>query len=65
MCCFAVYSQNNKAGGESKMKKISKGLLVAVERMMRNEAANVTEKFPPKCTGIFHQPDRPVRSEAQ
>ncbi len=47
------------------MKKISKGLLVAVERMMRNEAANVTEKFPPKCTGIFHQPDRPVRSEAQ
>lgn len=37
-----------------------KSLLVAVERLMRNEAANVTEKFPPKCTGMFHQPDRPV-----
>ena len=39
---------------------LTKKVLKAVERLMRNEATQSAGKFPPICLGIIHQPKRPV-----
>ena len=38
------------------MKKINKQVLKAIERVTRGPACG----WPPFCSGIFHQPKRPV-----
>jgi len=41
------------------MKKISKQALRVVERVTRK----TVNEWPPLCTGIYHQPKRPVDKE--
>lgn len=41
------------------MKNINKKVLKVVERIIRNEAVNGIDIFPPPCAGIWHQPKRP------
>lgn len=45
------------------MKKVNKKVLKFVERAVRNEAVNGIDGFPPPCTGIFHQPKRPINQK--
>ena len=40
--------------------KINRTVLKLVEHMARNEKARM-DRFPPSCTGIWHQPKRPIR----
>lgn len=64
MCVLDVFSKNNKTGGMCQMKKnekISKGVLKAVERIVRNEAEKIKSEDIPFCMGITHQPKRPKR----
>lgn len=42
------------------MKKANKKLLKGLERVLRSEAVNGIDGFPPPCAGILHQPKRPV-----
>lgn len=42
------------------MKKVGKKLLKGMERVMRNEALNGINGFPPPCAGILHQSKRPI-----
>ncbi|MCI9327227.1 MAG: cyclic lactone autoinducer peptide [Lachnospiraceae bacterium] len=42
------------------MKKINRTVLKLAEHMARNEKARM-DRFPPSCTGIWHQPKRPIR----
>lgn len=44
-----------------KNEKISKGVLKAVERIVRNEAEKIKSEDIPFCIGITHQPKRPKR----
>lgn len=45
------------------MKKLNKKVLTVIEHAMRNEAAYGIDRFPPPCTGIYHQPKRPKVKE--
>lgn len=41
------------------MKEINRKVLKVVERVMRREAVQGVDRFPPICAGIWHQPKRP------
>lgn len=43
------------------MKKINKHVLKAVERLIRSAAS----EWPFPCSGILHQPKRPVRKKEE
>lgn len=42
------------------MKQVNKKVLEVVERVVRYEVAQKSKTWPPFCTGIFHQPKRPI-----
>lgn len=46
-----------------KKEKIGKAALKAVERIARNEAEKVKDRYPPICLGITHQPKRPKKKD--
>ena len=48
-----------------KMKKVNKKILKVVERVVRHEVEQKRKTWPPFCTGIFHQPKRPVSQKGK
>lgn len=47
------------------MKKVNKKVLKLVERAIRNDAVNRIGGFPPPCSGIWHQPKRPMNQKKE
>ena len=43
------------------MKKVDERILKAVEHVARKEVIRNEYWWPPICSGIFHQPKRPVK----
>lgn len=41
--------------------KIKKNVLKAIESITRSEIEKSKQPWPPLCTGILHQPKRPVK----
>lgn len=59
MCITPYYRKVKGAGGESLNKKHN--VLKVVEAMARKKVESDSFRWPPLCTGILHQPKRPVQ----
>lgn len=46
------------------MKKVNRKVLKLIERTARNEVTRNRGPFPPFCSGIWHQPKRPVSNQS-
>lgn len=63
MCITPCYCKNKRTGGESLNKK--RTALKAVEAVARIKVVSDTFRWPPLCTGILHQPKRPVQRKKE
>ncbi len=45
------------------MKKFKKSALKMVEKIVRIEVEKNFFEWPPLCTGIYHQPKRPIKKQ--
>lgn len=45
------------------MKKINKEILKTIQYATKGEVKRINCQWPPFCTGILHQPQRPVKKK--
>lgn len=63
-----VFSKIIKTGGKGKMvksEKITDSVLMAVERIARNEVEKTALGTTTECSAIYHQPKRPKKRETK
>lgn len=58
MCTTPYYCKIKKTGGEGMNKK--RDVLKFVETVARIKVEADSHRWPPLCTGILHQPKRPI-----
>ena len=65
MCNECCFSKVNKAGGVvvNFREKTKRTLLLMVERIAKNEIDVDIYQWPPNCSSLLHQPERPTNGE--